>query len=75
MDDDALDSAEICKSAAKTVLSLFHHINIHYNYTLSPAGEKKDGEDMEVDSDDEANDLEECTMKQDENEPWFNSIS
>jgi hypothetical protein len=30
--------------------------------------------DVEVDSDDEADDLEEGTMEQDENEPWFDSI-
>jgi hypothetical protein len=30
--------------------------------------------DMEVDSDDEADDLEEGTMEQDENDPWSDSI-
>jgi hypothetical protein len=30
--------------------------------------------DVEVDSDDEADDLDEGTMEQDENEPWFDSI-
>jgi hypothetical protein len=42
MDDDALDGAEICKSAAKTVLLLFHHINVHYTYTLSHRDEEND---------------------------------
>ncbi len=41
MDNDALDGAKICKSAAKTVLSLFHHINVHYTYTLLHTGDKK----------------------------------
>jgi hypothetical protein len=78
MDDDALDGAKICKLAAKTVLSLLHHINIHYTYILSPAGEENDGDnvyiDLEVSSNDEANDLKEDTVEQDGNEPQFNSI-
>jgi hypothetical protein len=79
MDDDELDETKICMSAAKTVLSSFHHINIHYTYTLSHTG-KENGDanvviDMEVDSDDEADDLEEGNMEEDENEPRFNSIS
>jgi hypothetical protein len=67
-----------CTSAAKTVLSLFHHIDVHYTYMLSHTGEENGDDnvemDMEVDSDDEADDLEEGTMEQDENEPWFDSI-
>jgi hypothetical protein len=75
MDDDALDGADICESA---VLLLFHHIIIHYTYTLSPAREENDGENVEIevklDSDDEADDLEEGTAEKDENEPGFASI-
>jgi hypothetical protein len=69
-----------CESAAKMVLSLFHHIDVHYTCTLSHTGEENGDDDdnvemdMEVDSDDEADDLEEGTMEQDENEPWFDSI-
>ena len=78
MDDDALDGAKICKLAAKTVLSLFHHIDVHYTYTLSHTGEDNGDEnvemDVEVDSDDEADDLEEGTMEEDENEPRFDSM-
>jgi hypothetical protein len=78
MNDDELDGAEICESAAKMVLSLFHHIDINYLYKLSPTSEENDGEnveiDVEVDSDDEADDLEEGTVEQDENEPWFELI-
>jgi hypothetical protein len=78
MDDDALDGAKICKSAAKTVLSSFHHINIHYTYTLSHTGKENcDANiemDAEVDSDDEVDDFEEGTMEEDENKPRFNSI-
>jgi hypothetical protein len=51
------------------VLLLFHHINIHYTYMLSPTGKEKDGEnveiDVKVDSDDKADDLEEGTVEQD----------
>ncbi len=61
MEDDALDGAKICKSAAKTVLSSFHHIDIHNTYTLSHTGKENGDEnvemDVEVDSDDEADDL------------------
>ncbi len=78
MDDDVLDGAKICKSVAKTVLSLFHHIDVHYTYMLSHTGEVNGDVnvemDVEVDSDDEADDLEEGAMEEDENEPWFNSI-
>jgi hypothetical protein len=67
-----------CQSAAKTVLLSFHHINVHYTYTLSHTGEENGDDkiemDMGVDSDDETDDLEEGTMEQDENEPWFDSI-
>jgi hypothetical protein len=77
MEDDALDGAEICESAAKRVLSSFHHINVHYTYTLSHTGEENGDAnvemDMEVDSDDEADDLEEDTMEEDENDPWLDS--
>ena len=59
---DALDGDRICESAAKTVLSSFNHIYIHFTYTLSPAGEENDGENNEinmgVDSDDDDEDLE-----------------
>ncbi len=76
--DDALDGDRICESAAKTVLSSFNHIDIHYTYTLSPAGEENDGENneiyMEVDSDDDDDDLEQSNVEQDENEPQFASI-
>ncbi len=78
MDDDALDGAKICESAAKRLLSSFHHIDVHYTYTLSHTGEENGDAniemDVEVDSDDEADDLKEGTMEEDENEPWFNSI-
>jgi hypothetical protein len=78
MDDDALDGVEICKLAAKTVLLSLHHIDIHYTYTLPPTGEENNDEyveiDMEVDSDDEADDLEEGAVEQDEKEPQFDSI-
>jgi hypothetical protein len=76
VDCHALDGAKIfCKLAAKTVLLSFHHIDVHYTYTLSHTGEAN-GDDnvemgLEVDSDDEADDLEDGTMEQDENEPWF----
>ncbi len=77
MDDDALYGAKIYKLAAKTVLLLFHHIDVHYTYTLSHTGEENGDEnvqmDVEVDSDDDADDLEEGTMEQDENGPWFDS--
>jgi hypothetical protein len=60
------------------VLSSFHHIDVHYTYTLSHTGEEYGDEnvemDVEVDSDDEADDLEEGTMDEDENESWFDSI-
>ncbi len=77
--DDALDGGKICKSAAKTVLSLFHHIDIHYaimlTNMLSLAGEEIDGEnddiDVGVDSNDEDDDLEEGTVEYDENKPQF----
>lgn len=76
--DDALDGDRICESAAKTVLSSFNHIDIHYTYTLSPAGDENGGEnneiDMEVDSDEDDDDLEEGNVEQDENEPWFDTI-
>ncbi len=49
MDNDALDGAKICKSAAKRVLSSFHHINFHYTYTLSHTGEKNGGANVEMD--------------------------
>jgi hypothetical protein len=56
------------------VLSSIHHINIHYTYTLSPAGKEDDGAnvdiEMEVYSDDDNDDLKEDTVGQDENEPW-----
>jgi hypothetical protein len=78
MGDDALDAAKICKTAAKMVLLLFHHIKVHYTYTLSHTGKENDDAnvemDVEVDSDDEADDLEEGTMDKDENEPWFDLI-
>ncbi len=78
MDDDALDGAKICELAAKMVLSSFHHINVYYTNMLSHTGEENGDTnvkmDVEVDSDDEADDLEEGTMEEDENEPWFNSI-
>ncbi len=67
-----------CESAAKMVLLSFHHIDVHYTYTLSCTGEENGDDnvemDMEVDSDDEADNLEEGTMGQDENKPWFDSI-
>ena len=67
-----------CKLAGKTVLLPFHHIDVHYTYTLSHTGEENGDDkiemDMGVDSDDETDDLEEGTMEQDENEPWFDSI-
>jgi hypothetical protein len=67
-----------CKSAAKTVLLSFHHIGVHYTYTLSHTGEENDDDnvemDVEVESDDEADDLEEGTMEQDENDPRIDSI-
>ncbi len=44
MDDDALDGAEMCKLAANMVLPLFYHIDIHYTYMLSSAGEENEGE-------------------------------
>ena len=76
--DDALDGDRICESAAKTVLSSFNHIDIHYTYTLSPTGDENGGEnneiDMEVDSDEDDDDLEEGNVEQDENEPRFNTI-
>jgi hypothetical protein len=80
--DDALDDAKICESAAKTVLSSFNRMDIHYTcmliYTLSPAGEENDGDNvkiiMEVGSNDEADDLEEGNVEQDEKEPWSNWI-
>jgi hypothetical protein len=60
------------------VLSSFHHTDIHYTYPLSHTGEENNGEnveiDMEVGSDDEADDLKEGTVEQDENEPRFNLI-
>ena len=79
MDDDALDGAKICKLTAKTVLLLFHHIDVHCIYMLPHTDEENDEDtnvemDVEVNSDDEADDLEEGTVEQDENEPWFNSI-
>jgi hypothetical protein len=42
MDNHALNGAKICKSAAKTVLSSFHHINVHYTYMLSHTYEEND---------------------------------
>jgi hypothetical protein len=30
-----------CKLAGKTVLLPFHHIDVHYTYTLSHTGEEK----------------------------------
>ena len=78
VDCHTLDGAKICELAAKTVLSSFHHIDVHYTYTLSHTGEVNGDDkvemDMEVDSDDEADNLEEGTMGQDENKPWFDSI-
>jgi hypothetical protein len=80
MDNDPLDGAKICELAAKTVLTLFHHhIDVHYTCMLSHTDEENDEDanvemDVEVNSDDEADDLEEGTVEQDENEPWFNSI-
>jgi hypothetical protein len=79
MDNDALDGAKICELASKTVLLLFHHIDNHYTYTLSHTDEENDEDanvemDVEGNSDDEADDLEEGTVEQDENEPWFDSV-
>ncbi len=80
MDDDALDGAKICKLAAKTVLLSFHHnVDIHYTYMLSHTDEENDEDanvemDVEVNSDDEADDLEEGTVEQDRDEPWFGNI-
>jgi hypothetical protein len=79
VDDDALDGAKIWVLAAKMVLLLFHHINIHYTYMLSHTDKENDEDanvemDVEMNSDDEADDLEEGTVEQDENEPWFDSI-
>jgi hypothetical protein len=60
------------------VLLSFHDFDVHETYTLSHTGEENgydnDETDVEVDSDDEADDLEEGTMEQDKNEPWFDSI-
>jgi hypothetical protein len=48
------------------------------NNTLSHTGEEIGDAnvemDVEVDSDNEADDLEKGTMEEDENEPWFDSI-
>jgi hypothetical protein len=78
MNDDALDGAKICELAAKTMLSSFHHIDVHYTYTLSRTGEENGDVnvemDVKVDSGDEADDLEEGTMEEDENEPRFDSM-
>ncbi len=63
-----------CELAAKMVLSLFHHIDVHYTYTLSHISEENGDNYVEMDVEVSLDDLEEGTMEQDENEPWFDSI-
>ncbi len=51
-----------------------YHISVHYTYTLLRTDEENNEDanvemDVEVNSDDKANDLEEGTVEQDENEP------